>query len=241
MKYLILLSLLIATPLWAAEQAPKATHINVSATSSTILPNDEAVVIYRIEATGKNASTLRKKVNQISQHIQASLRGEKGIKQATLSRNMQMLWRYDNIKKRQVRNGWKLVQREQLRSKRIDAIASWVDDIEKAGAHLDNLNFRVSHEAMVKAQDALRLQAIKAFRQKANAFAKALDVKSYHIDNLRTTQGMPPIYRRNRNVEMAMMAKSADAPAPSLNAGEDKISVTVSGNLSLPYTSYPVR
>ncbi len=241
MKYLILLSLLIATPLWAAEQEPKATHITVSATASTILPHDEAVVIYRIEATGKNANALRKKVNQISQHIQTSLRGEKGIKQATLSRNMQMLWRYDNSRKRQVRDGWKLVQREQLRSKRIEAVAGWVDDIESAGAHLDNLNFHVSHEAMVKAQDALRLQAIKAFRQKAHAFAKALDAKSYHIDNLRTTQGVPPVYRRNRNVDMAMMAKSANAPPPSLNAGEGKISVTVSGNLSLPYTSYPVR
>jgi predicted secreted protein len=224
-----------------ANEPEKATHINLSATASTLLPNDEAVVLFRIEASGNNPSALRKKVNTISQNIQALFKQEKGIKQQTLSRRMEMLWRYDNVKKRQVRNGWKLSQRQQLSSKRIDAVSKWVDGIEKAGAHLDSLGFRVSDKAMKQAQATLRLQAIQTFRQKAMTFAKALDAKSFHILNLQTSNRQP-VYRKYRAMpEMAMMAKSADAPAPSFNAGDGKVSITVSGTLALPYVNYMVK
>jgi predicted secreted protein len=242
MKYFIILSLIFITPAWADENPQaKETRINLSATSSITLPNDEAVISYRMEATGKNANALRKKVNSMSQRIHQQLKGEKNIKQTTLSRRMEMLWRYDKLKSRQVRDGWKLVQVEQLVSTNLDAVPNWVDNIEKAGAHLNNLNFRISDASMKATQHSLRLQAIQAFRHKAKTFANALDATSFHILNLQTSHRQP-VYRMNRAMpEMAMMSKSAGAPAPSLNAGEGKISVTISGNISLPFKSYGIK
>ena len=178
MKYLLILSLLFISPAWAAEsEAEKGALVSLNATASMQIPNDEVVVVYRIEATGPNANTLRKQVNQISQTIHASLKHEKGIKQNTLNRRMDMLWRYDKVSRKQMRNGWKLVQREEIISRNLDAAADWINRIEKAGANLDNLNFRIAENTMNTTTDSLRMQAIANFRSKAAHITKALDVK----------------------------------------------------------------
>jgi len=238
MKYLAILTLIFISPTWAVgNNQEKAARISLSATSSITLPNDEAVINYHMEATGTHAYALRKKVNDMSQLIHQRLKGEKGVKQVTSSRRMEILWRYDKIKSRQVRDGWKLVQQEQLISSNLAAVPEWVDDIEKAGAHLNGLSFRVSDTSMKAAQNSLRLQAVQAFRQKALTLAKALDAPSFHIINLQTSQ-QRPIYPVRQS--MAMMRKSAES-LPSLNSGESKLSVTVSGNIALPFMSYAVK
>jgi len=242
MKYIIVLSLIFITPAWADEKLQqKETLISLSVTSSIILPNDEAVISYRMEATGRNANSLRKKVNSMGQLIHQQLKGEKNIKQTTLGRRMEMLWRYDKLNSRQVRDGWKLVQVEQLVSTNLDAVPDWVDSIEKAGAHLNNLSFRISDTSIKATQNSLRLQAIQAFRHKASAFAKTLGAASFRIVQLQTSQQRPVYPMRQAMPEMAMMSKSAGAPMPSLNAGEGKISVTVSGNIALPFKSYTIK
>ncbi|PCI44701.1 MAG: hypothetical protein COB41_03700 [Proteobacteria bacterium] len=242
MKYLIILSLIFIPSAWAEENSQaKETLISLSATSSITLPNDEAVVNYRMGATGMYADALRKKVNRISRLIHQQLKGIKGIKQTTLSRRMEMRWRYDKSKSQQVRNGWRLVQVEQLVSSNLDAVPGWVDSIEKAGAHLNNLSFRISDTSMKAAQKSLRLQAIQAFRKKADSFAKALDATSFRIVQLQTSQKRPVYPRRRQAMSMAVMSKSESSPPPQLNAGEGKVSVSVSGNIALPFKAYTVK
>jgi len=240
MKYLLILSLLFVTPAWAAEsKAEKGALVSLNATASMQIPNDEVVVAYRIEATGRDPGALRKQVNQISQTIHTSLKHEQDIKQNTLNRRMDMLWRYDKASSKQMRDGWKLVQREEIISRNLDAAANWINRIEKAGANLDNLNFRIAEDTMNTTTDSLRMQAIANFRSKAAHIANALDAKSFRISHLQTSNGTPnmPI---NRRPEMTMMKMSADI-APSLNAGEGKVSVTVSGNIQLPPKDYFVQ
>jgi len=240
MKYLLILSLLFVSPAWADEStAKKGALVSLDATASMQIPNNEVVVTYRIEATGHDANALRKQVNQISQTIHSSLNHQKGIKQNTLNRRMDMLWRYDKISNKQMRDGWKLLQQEEIISRNLDAAADWINRIEKAGGNLDNLNFRIAEDTMNTTTDSLRMQAIANFRSKASHIAKALDAKSFRIMHLQTSNSAPnmPISRRP---EMVMMKMSADA-APSLNAGEGKVSVTVSGNIQLPPKDYMVK
>jgi len=245
MKYIMLLlsfSVLFVSSVQASDQpVKKNTLISLSATSNIKLPNDEVVILYRIEATGSNAKKLRQRVNLISQAVQKILKGEKDLQQNTLSRRMEIIWRYDQIKKRQVRDGWKLVQQEQLTSTRMDAIPHWVDGIEKAGAQLSALNFRISNKSMRTAKETLRLQAIQRFRQKAMSFAKALGAKSFHILHLETEQHKSRYPVREAVSGVAMMSKSSSDPMPSFHAGEREVSVTVSGDIAVPFISYLVK
>jgi len=122
-------------------------------------------------------------------------------------------------------------------SSKIDAVPDWVDAIEKEGAHLDSLSFRISEAAMKPALDNLQLQAVQAFRSKAASMAKALDASSFRIANLQTGNQMPA-YQRG---QPAMMMRASADEAPSLNAGEGKISVTVSGEIILPEKDFPAK
>jgi len=243
MKYFFLLSLLFITPAHAADmQQEKGTAVSLSATSTIELPNDEAVVLYRIEAKGAKADALRQEVNRISGAVHARLKKEDGLKQTTLSRRMEMVWRYESSSVsgagKQVRDGWKLVQQEQVTSSKIDAVADWVDAIEKEGAHLDSLSFRISEAAMKPALERLQLQAVQAFRIKAANIAKSLDAPSFRIAKLQTGNQMPAYQRAQP--EMMLMRASVDS-APSLNAGEGKISVTISGEIILPEMDFPAK
>jgi len=239
-----LAGLLLAMPAGAMAidllPAEQGTVVSLEATSTKELPNDEVVVLYRIEATGNQAGPLRKQVNSISQAVHAILKSEKNLKQTTLSRRMEMLWRYDKVAGKQVRNGWKLAQSEEATSSNLDAVADWVDAIEKAGAHLDSLGFRISGPLLKTTQEELRLQAVKAFRAKAEALAKALDARSFRILQVQTATQVPIYPMRRAMPEVSMMRATADA-TPSLNAGEGKISVSISGQILLPEKDFHVQ
>ncbi len=129
------------------------------------------------------------------------------------------------------------MQREQVTTRRLDAAADWIDAIEKQGAHLDSLSFRISEGASNAAKKSLSLQAVKNFRAKAATLAKALEAPSFRIVTLETSS-QQPVYPMQR--EMGLMKASA-AAAPSLNSGEGKIAVHISGQIRLPPRDFGVR
>lgn len=235
-KFLLLLCILL--PITAMAEEPAGTLVSLSAEAAMTVPNDEVLAVYRVEASGKVAATLRKQVNSIAQAVSRRLQGEPGAKLTTIGRRMEPVWRYDNAQKRQVRDGWRLVQTEQVRSGKLDRVAEWLDDIEKAGAQLDSLSFVVSEQAALAAQEKLRMQAIAEFRRKAAAIAHGLDAASYRIQRLQTDQQMP-VYPVMRNRLMATASDSVQQP--SLNSGESRIRVTVRGEVVLPFRDFPAQ
>ena len=236
-----MLSLLLFAPTLTQAEGlePGGTRINISATAEAELPNDEVVITFRVEQQGKNSDEIRKQVNNISKRIQQRLQKERGVKLKTTSRNMQPVWHHPKNQPR-VRTAWRMTQTEQVTSTNLDAVPAWLDAIENAGAHLSNLQFRVSRERARLTQASLQLEAIKTFRKKAAALAKGLDTSDFRIIRLNTSSHTPrPVMYRS---EMAMMAKaSADTPAPSLSAGEGTIQVTITGEIETPFIDYPVK
>ncbi len=240
MRYLLVLSLLFLNPAIAQAEGNQAngTRINLSATAEAELPNDEVVISFRIEKEGKNTDEIRKHVNKITGLIKKRLSSEKGLQYKTTSRNMQPVWQYPKNSPR-LRSSWKMTQTGQITSNNLDAVPNWLDAIEAEGANLTNLQFRISSAASKKAQAQLRLDAIMSFRNKAAVAAKGLSAKSFRIIRLNASGQTPqPVMYR---AEMAMMAKSADASAPSLSAGEASVRVTVNGEIEVPFTDFPVQ
>ena len=236
-KFLIVLSLLFITPAWATESADTGTVLSLSATSALAVENDQLLVSFRIEAEGPDAAKLQKVVNDTSRRVQALLEKHPEIKVQTNGRNLQALTHYDKATGRQVRDGWRLVQNEQAISQSLAAVPEWVDGIERAGAHLDGLNFNVSEKKREAILEKLRMQAVQTFRIRAASMSKALDAPSFRILNLRTDNRMPPSPVMQRN----LMAMSPAESAPSFNAGESRLSVTVSGDILLPEKHYSVQ
>lgn len=224
--------LLISVPA-VADEVKKGSVVSLSAQASQMLPNDEAVVRFRIEAEGTQADALSQRVNRISQAVSDRLGREKDVVLATTGRRLEPLWRDDKVSHRRVRNGWRLVQSGQAESHDLAAVAGWVDTIERAGAHLDGLRFQASAAALQAARDKLRMQAIACFRAKAAATAKALDATSFRILRLSTDSTGP--------APMPMMAMARGAPTPALAPGESLVKVTVRGEIQLPERDYPAK
>ncbi len=221
---------------FAAEM--KGTIISLSAKATLEVPNDEVVVNFRVEERGKKLDALRKRVNQVSASIKKSLTKEKGVKLKTSSRSVDPIWKPNQYNR--VRDGWSVVQTGIVTSQDLDAVPRWLDVIEKAGAKLQSLSFRISDGLRRTTQERLRLQAIKQFRSKSMTIAKALDAKAFHIRHLNTgsSYSPQPMYRG----EM-MMAKSmaADAAAPALSSGDSRISVSVNGDIEVEEHTFRVN
>jgi len=237
MKYLMLLCLLFITPAWAAQPADTGTLVSLSATSSLTVQNDQLLVSFRIEAEGPDPTNLQRIVDDTNRRVQALLAQHPEIKLQTTGRKLQALTHYDKTKTRQVRDGWRLVQNEQAITHSLASVPAWVDGIERAGAHLNSLSFRVSEKKTEATLEKLRMQAVEKFRMRAASMSRALDATSFRILNLRTDNRMPPSPVMQRN----LMAMAPAESTPSFNAGESRLSVTVSGDILLPEKYFPVK
>lgn len=227
--------LAVAMPAFAADM-PKGTRISLSAVAETALPNDEVAVHFRVQAEGNKPAPLREEVNAISEKIKRRLEKESDVKLTTTSRRLEPLWEYNKLARKRERIGWRMLQTGLITSTRLDAVPDWLDDIERTGAQLSGLQFRISSPTLHDAQDALRLQAIRSFRSQARGIARGLDAKSYRIIRLQTS-GQQPVYPMRRDKAGVAMMESKSAPA--LSAGESRLSVTVSGEIEVPFRDFP--
>ncbi|NWF35301.1 SIMPL domain-containing protein [Mariprofundus sp. KV] len=240
MHYLLILSLLILSPLYAQAEStqPAGTRITISATAERELPNDEVVITYRVEQEGKDANAIRQQVNRVTDLIHKRLQKEAALKIKTTSRNMQPVWHYPKNQPR-IRTAWRMSQSEEITSSNLEAVPQWLETIEGEGAQLSNLQFRVSRQLSLQTEEALRLQAIRTFRSNAVALTNGLDAASFRIIHLNSSSQSPrPVLYRS---EMAMMAKSSDAVAPSLSAGEGTVRITVNGEIEIPFIDFPAK
>jgi len=234
-KILLLTWLVMSMPAFAADM-PKGTRISLSAVAETALPNDEVVVHFRVQAEGNKPAPLREQVNAISEKIKQRLEKENDVKLTTTSRRLEPLWEYNKLARKRERVGWRMLQTGLITSTRLDAVPEWLDDIEKTGAQLSGLQFRISSPTLHDARDALRLQAIRSFRSQARGIARGLDAKSFRIIRLQTS-GQQPVYPVRR--DMAAVAMKESRSEPALSAGESRLSVTVSGEIEVPFRDFP--
>ncbi len=230
MRWIMMLALLLAAAPLRAEPAaqPAGARISLAATAAIEMPNDEAVVRFRIVAEGKRPDALRARVNRVAAEVRRILAREKGVTLETTGRRLSPIYAYDNARQRNVRTGWRMVQTGMVTSRKPDTIAAWLAAIEKAGAQLDDLRYRISRKAREKATRKLELEAIRTFRDKAAGMSRAMDAADYRIIRLQVeTQAPAPIMPR-----IAMMKASPAAPA--LSPGKGLATVTVRGEIELP-------
>ncbi len=212
------------------------TVVSLSAVATTEVANDEVVVRFRVEDRGKDLDALRQRVNQMSNAIQQSLAKEKGVKLETSSRSVNPVWKPNQYNR--VQDGWVVVQTGVITSKNLEGVPHWLHTIEKAGANLQSLSFRVSDALRRSTQEALHLQAIKQFRLKAETVSKALDAKSFYIRHLNTgnSYSPQPMYRG----EVPMMSKSMDT-TPALSSGDSRMTVSVHGDIEVEKQQFKVN
>jgi len=234
---IILVSLLSLSPAFAAK-FEQGTIITLSAQAEADLTNNEVVVEFRAEAKGSETNKLRKQVDFISTAISKRMKKERGTKIITTGRRIDPVWESRPGYKRE-RTGWHMIQSGRITSTRLNAVSDWLQEIEQLGAHLQGLQFRVSHQLLQATQEKLRLQAVERFKIKAATFAKGLKAPSFRIARLQTDNYQPDSPMQNSRA--FAMTESMKASAPTLESGESRIVVTVHGEIELEKRDFPVK
>lgn len=222
---LLLMALAFGTPAHAAKTSKSAnsagTLIELSAEASRTAPNDLARASAFSEATDYNPRDLAKKVNAVIAQALVSARAFPTVKVQSAGTHT-----WPNYDKAGRISGWHMRSNLELESRDITALTELLGQLQGTMG-IGQISFTPSPETHRKVEDAVILDAIAAFDARARLVAdglhKPFTVKQMSIGN--AGGGQPP--------RLAMARGPMLADAIPVEAGESRISVTVSGQIEL--------
>ena len=138
---------------------------------------------------------------------------------------------YPVYTKGNVLQGWRGRAEIRLESKDFEAASSLIGKLQ-SGMQLANLSFSVSAEARRQAEDELIVEAIGAFRARAQIVRGALAGRSYKIQRLNLNSGYsgpPPRFAAAR----MMAAAAPEVAPPNLESGVSLVTVTAAGAIEV--------
>ena len=217
---------LLAAPVLAPAQPPEALFnlVSLSAQAEREVPNDLLSAVLAAEAEGPDPAPLADAVNRAMQRAIALAQGYRGVK--ARSGAYQTFPVYD--KNRFAR--WRVRQELRLESSEFAAATELVGKLQ-ASLVVASLALTVSNEARRQAENALMIEAIAAFEERARIARDALKAKAYRVKDLQISGGaqLMPMLRMAPRAALAAEAMAA----PAVEPGTTRIVITASGTVQL--------
>jgi len=215
---------LLITPLAMAGQEQHFNQINMQATASDNIANDQLIAMLVVQETGNDPATLANIVNTKMAKIIAKAGKFKQVHHQTINYNSRPIYKNGTIK------SWQVSQNIRLKSQDFDQLGKLISQVNKLST-VQSMNFGVSDQQIEKTQDRLTEQAIKKFRHKAQIIAKQFGKTNYHLVHINIGNNY---VQPQRHMMRSSMAKESMADvAPALSAGTNKISVNINGTIEL--------
>lgn len=223
LRYFPFLLALGLAPALYADDHTHYNHVHLSVSASGPVENDTMVAIVYTEEEGRDVVSISRTVNQKIQQGLALVKEHPGIKYQTNAYSSNPVYNHNKI------IGWRVRQSLRLESKDMTLMSGVLGKLQHQLA-LQSMQFTVSPESKNKQDEKLIDQALEAFNQRAKQVVKKLSKNSYKIIDMDITttgtRGVPTQY------QMRAMAMKADV-APAVSAGEQTLTVRVSGNIEL--------
>ncbi len=224
---LLLASAVILTPpaSSAHEQATIYDRIHLSASAEREVDTDILVAIVYKEHQSTIQATAADEVNR---DVRWAIELAKGrdIKVQTASYRTQPVYQKQHIR------GWRVNQSIRLESGDAAELASLLGDLQER-LSIQSLHNALSTESREKAQAALVVDALKAFRSRADIIARTLERPGHRIVEVSVdaSGNQPPVTMRTRSLQAAE-SSTAVAPPP-IEGGTLHVQVRVSGTVEL--------
>ena len=214
-----LLSCLLLSPAFAGPT------IDLSAEASLPAANDLLKAVVYAEANGKDPAELALRVNQEISEALRLIKSKPGI--TVKSGNQQTYPVYAS--NRRIDN-WRMHSELLLESTDVKQLSEMLGRLQKMKLALGEVSQSPSDSTRLAVEEAVMLDALKAFERRAGIIAATLG-KSYRIKQLNIQQaGSQLPIMAMRAAPVAMMAEAAPAP---VEAGESLLTVTISGQIEL--------
>jgi len=206
----------------ARDAKPSGTMIEFSIDASRSLPNDLARATAYAEATDVNSAELAKRVNA---NIAAAIALAKTY--STVKIQTGTSHSYPNYYKtgRSIES-WRMRSELLLESRDTAALSELLGKLQ-ANLGVSKISQQVSPQARRKAEEDIIVDAMSAFQERAQRIAAAVK-KNYRIKQININNSRSPVIPIMR----ATTAMAETAPMP-IEAGENQISVTLTGQIEL--------
>lgn len=206
-----------------AEQMPRYNQINIQASASQELANDQLTANLMVQQSGRNTAKLANQVNKKMAMILEKSHAFNAIKTKTTSYSTHPVYKNGVIE------SWQVSQNIMLTSQDFDALAEFVGQLNEV-ATVQSMTFSISQQAIDDIKDELTKQAISNFKNKAKMIAQQFDKSDYVLVTVSIDSNY---YQPQPKMSRVMMMADAESAPPALSAGTDNVSVHINGTIEL--------
>ena len=206
----------------AADEPPRYNQIHFQVERSRPVDNDRMHAVLSVTAEDSDAARL---ADQINRTMDWALKTAKAKSKTTVrSGSYRTHPVYDKEKIRR----WRATQELLLEGPDFAQLGDLVGQLQER-LQVTSINFSVSAERTRAVEDELIVQALDAFKQRAELVRRQFTAKGYRIVGISINSGgAQPMPMMRESV----MRASSVAP-PALEAGSSTLSVNVDGNIEL--------
>ena len=219
-------SLALAGTALAADPTPRYNTIELQADAQREVANDTLSASLYVELNDANPAALANALNKAANEALRVARDYKSVRVRSGSNQT-----YPVYTKAKLLQGWRGRAEIRLESKDFEAASGLIGKLQ-AGMQLGNLGFSVSPEARRQAENELIVEAIGAFKARAEIVRGALAGHGYKVQRLNVNSGHsapPPRFAMAR----ALAAGAPEVAAPDLEGGESLVTITVGGAIEI--------
>lgn len=223
-KYLLVPALLACAGVQAAEPVRYNT-VTLQAQAQREVPNDLLNATLYVEVNDASAAAVADTVNKRVNEALRVAKEHKGVR--VRSGNNQAYPVYSRSNQLQ---GWRGRAEIRIDSRDFETASALIGKLQ-SGMQLAHMGFSISPESRRAAEDELAVEAIAAFKARAEILRKALGGRGYKLQNVSVASSYNAPQPR---FAMARAAASAqEVAAPSLEAGVSQITVTANGSIEV--------
>jgi|SRR5690554_5172100 len=209
----------------AAENTLHYNLINLNATASTEVANDQVTSVVQVMLSGSDPAKLGQQVNQRSNQLLELIKSYNSVTPQTTGYQTRPQYKDSQIV------SWQVSQQIRLHSHDFTQMSELLGEVQTLGT-VQSIEFSLSDALIETTQNDLIQQAIAKFRDKASLIQTQFNEPGYKLVNMSVnTSGYAPVRRMESSMMVADVA-SKSAPA-ALEAGSNKVSVDVHGQIQL--------
>lgn len=203
--------------------------VHLSASASSQVTQDWLIMTLTLQKEGLDASAVQK---QVKAQMASALALSQNASQTGLFHASTGQWsvtpRYGRDGKT---NGWIGVAELLLQGRDVERITDVAGRL--SGLTISDVQWQVSPELRHQTESEIQGQAVALFQARASALASSFGFKGYLVREVRVTnQDSPELYLGVRSAPMPMYTAATSTPIPA-QAGQSRVSVTVSGSIEL--------
>ncbi len=210
-------------PAMADEAADPRNRASFQVVVTRAVENDWATARLSAMAEGQDPARVAAEVNERIERALAIAKKAKGVEVESGGYVTQPVYDANRIVR------WQAWQEIRLESSDVDRLSKLIGQLQGADLTLAGIEFSVKRETREALQNELTLEALRAFRARADLITKGMGSAAWSLVTMSVGQGgsQPRFHAMRAEADMASMK----AAAPAFEAGKSELEISVDGTI----------